>query len=89
MIALSKKMTAILARWLRLMLDTYPADTSRLIKQEGDRFVNPVGYTFRQETKALYQELLQGSNTSKLLSSLDNIIRIRAVQDFSASICHS
>jgi len=55
------------------------------LKKEKDRFVNPVGYTISQEIGALYDELLQGINSDKLAACLDNIIRIRAVQDFSPS----
>ena len=72
-------------RWFQLVLGTYPADTSRFLKQEKDRFINPVGYAISQEIEALYDELLQGMNSDKLAACLDNIIRIRAVQDFSPS----
>jgi len=67
------------------MLETYPADTSRLLEKEKDRFINPTGYTFRREMEALYDELLQGMDPGRLSNSLDEIIRIRAVQDFSPS----
>lgn len=66
-------------------METYPADTSRFLKQQKDRFVNPVGYTISQEIEALYEELLQGMNSDKLAASLNNIIRIRSVQDFPPS----
>ena len=82
---LSQKRAAILKRWLGLILGTYPADSSRFFKREKDRFVNPVGYTISLEIEALYDELLQGMNRDKLSASLDNIIRIRSVQDFSPS----
>ncbi len=79
---LSQKRAAILERWFQLILETYPADSSRLLKQDKDRFANPVGYTISQEIKTLYEELLQGMNTDRLAACLDNIIRIRSVQDF-------
>jgi hypothetical protein len=82
---LSQKRAAILERWFQLILDTYPADTSRFLKEEKDRFANPVGYTISQETEVLYEELLHGMDFDKLSGSLDNIIRIRSVQDFSPS----
>ncbi len=82
---LPQKRAAILERWFQLVLGTYPADTSRFLKQEKDRFINPVGYAISQEIEALYDELLQGMNSDKLADCLDNIIRIRAVQDFSPS----
>lgn len=82
---LSQKRAAIVERWFGLILDTYPADSSRFFKQEKDRFVNPVGCTISQEIEALYDELLRGMDADKLSASLDNIIRIRSVQDFSPS----
>ena len=82
---LPQKRAAILERWFKLILETYPADTSRFLKQEKDRFINPVGYTISQEIEALYDELLQEMNSDKLAACLDNIIRIRAVQDFPPS----
>ncbi len=72
-------------RWFQLILETYPADTSGFLKQEKDRFINPIGYTISQEIEVLYDELLQEMNPDKLAACLDNIIRIRAVQDFSPS----
>lgn len=82
---LSQKKAAILDRCFRLILETYPADTSRFLKQEKDRFVNPVGHTISQEIEVLFDELLQGMNSAKLSASLENIIKIRAVQDFTPS----
>ena len=79
---LSQRKAPILERWLHLILETYPANSSSFFKQERDRFVNPVGYTISQGIETLYEELLQGMNFDKLSASLDNIIRIRAVQDF-------
>lgn len=80
---LSQKRAAILERWFKLILDTYPADSLRFFKHEKDRFANPVGYTISLEIEVLYDELLRGMDSDKLSASLDNIIRIRAVQDFS------
>lgn len=82
---LSQKRASILERWFHLILETYPAQSSVFFKQERDRFVNPVGYAISREIEALYEGLLQGMNCDKLSTSLDNIIRIRAVQDFSPS----
>ena len=85
--ALTKLLTqhkdAILQRWLDLITDTYPTEASAFLKGK-DRFSNPVGYTISQEINALYEELLQGRvDSDKTYTSLDNIIRIRAIQDFS------
>jgi len=82
---LEKKKAAILERWFQLILETYPADTAIFLRRERDRFVNPVGHTLSQETKTLYECLSCGIDSEKACVSLENIIRIRTVQDFSPS----
>ena len=82
---LSQKKAAVLGRWRELILDTYPADSSAFFKKEKDRFVNPVGFTIATEIESLYDGLLQGISCDEMSASLDSIIRIRAVQDFSPS----
>jgi len=82
---LSQKKAVILDKWRQLILESYPADASRFIKQEKDRFINPVGYTISSEIEAIYDELLQEMNSDKLAACLDKIIRIRSVQDFPPS----
>ena len=68
-----------------MILESYHPDTSRFMVQEGDRFLNPVGYTFTQAIESILDELLEGSDTENLTQSLSNIVKIRAVQDFSPS----
>jgi len=82
---LSQHGPSILERWLNLTLETYPGDSFAFLKKEKDRFQNPVGYTLSQETKALYGELLEDMDLDRLSASLDEIVKIRSVQDFSPS----
>jgi hypothetical protein len=82
--ALVAKKSAIVKEWLARTLGTYPENTSRFLSQEKDPFRNPVGYTLRQALPALFERLVQGSDAATLSSLLDPILRIRAVQDFSA-----
>jgi len=57
---LSPKRAAVLKRWLKLILGTYPTDGSRFLKQEKNSPLNPAGYTLSRETEALYDRLLPG-----------------------------
>jgi len=82
---LVQKKSAILDRCFRLVMDTYPSDTSKFLKQEKDQFINPVGHAISEGIEALYSELIKEMNSDKLHTSLNNIIRIRSVQDFSPS----
>jgi len=82
---LLKNKGAVLDKWFHLILGTYPADTSKFMRQEKDRFVNPVGHTLIESTEALYEGLLQGMDADQLARHLEKIIQIRSIQDFSPS----
>jgi len=82
---LKKNKAAIVKEWFNMVVDTYPEDTSRFLKKQKDPFANPVGSTTMKGLEALLDELLNKMDHSILKSSLDPIIRIRAVQGFSAS----
>jgi len=80
---LSKRKPAILKQWFNLIAQTHPDGGANLLTDK-DRFTNPVGYTISSATNVLYEELLQGSvNSEKVTTSLDDITKIRAVQDLS------
>jgi hypothetical protein len=80
---LKQKASHIRKRWLNLIIDTYPADSQRFLREQKDRFANPVGTAMSRAVETLYHELLHGMDPEKVHSSLDEIVRIRAVQDFS------
>jgi len=82
---LKTRKAAVLGRWLGLILETYPPNTSNLLRAERDRFVNPVGQTIAKEIEAIYGELIGGMSSDRISESLENMIRIRSVQDFSPS----
>ena len=83
---LTKKKSAILSKWLQIVLDSYPLDSSRFMQQEKNRFANPVGYTISQELEKIYEELLHGVRYEEKVSPfLDRIMKVRAVQDFTPS----
>jgi hypothetical protein len=77
--------TTILKRWLDLILATYPADTVALMKKEQNQFKNPVGATFSREIESLFKQLCEGVQNGECRASLDAILKIRSVQDFSPS----
>lgn len=82
---ISQNKEAILTKWFDLVIETYPSDGRRFFSREKDRFNNPVGYTISLAIEALLDELIGEMNSEKISSSLDDIIKIRAVQDFSPS----
>jgi hypothetical protein len=82
---LAKKKKAILHKWFDRVLGTYPIDMQGFFRQQSDRFANPVGSTILASLEGLFQELLKKEDYEKARSFLEDILRIRSVQDFSPS----
>ena len=76
---------AILKRWFDLILETYPADTATIMRKDKNQFTNPVGSTISREIEVLFGKLCEGIHDEKCQASLDSILKIRSVQDFSPS----
>lgn len=75
----------ILKRWMDCIFDTYPSDAQRFLRKQRDPFANPVGSTLSREIEIFYREIIGPADPEKLAGALDAVIRIRAVQEFSAS----
>jgi len=69
-------------QWFECIIRTYPKDTTVFLKKEKNRFMNPVGYTLSSELGILVQELTGSMDEAVMSASLNSIIKIRAVQDF-------
>jgi hypothetical protein len=82
---LKENKAAILERWLHLILETYPANTAAMMRKDKNQFTNPVGSTLSREIDVLFKNLCEGSQEEKCQPSLDSILKIRSVQDFSPS----
>jgi len=82
---LSQKKAAILGRWLTMIYESYPPETAIFLRKEKDRFDNPAGYRISEGLSGLYGALLQEMERDQILTFLDEIIRIRALQDFAPS----
>lgn len=82
---LLKKKKVILEKWFDLILESYQPVTSNFLKQEKNRFANPVGHIISEGTEILFDELVYERDSDRIISALDSIIRIRAVQDLMPS----
>jgi hypothetical protein len=76
---------AILERWFDLILETYSANTAAMMRKDKNQFTNPVGSTLSREIDVLFKNLCEGNQDEKCQASLDSILKIRSVQDFSPS----
>jgi hypothetical protein len=83
--ALAAKKSAVIKAWLTGTIQTYPEHTFGFLSQEKDPFRNPVGHTLAEAFPAIFDQLVGGSDAATLSRLLDPIVRIRAVQDFSAA----
>ena len=83
--AVAARREAIVQEWLARTLQSYPEHTARFLGREKDRFRNPVGHTLKEALPALFDALLGGMGAAKVAPLLDGIVRIRAVQDFTAA----
>jgi len=82
---LARRKTTIIKDWFALAVETYPPDTASFLKRQKDPFANPVGRTISRGLEALFNELFKEMDYEIITSSLDPIIRIRAIQNFSPS----
>ncbi|MBW2020745.1 MAG: RsbRD N-terminal domain-containing protein [Deltaproteobacteria bacterium] len=82
---LLQKRSSIIKKWCDIVLRTYPEESQNFLKKQKDRFANPVGQTISEGIASVYDELLQGAEPDNISLFLDNIIRVRAVQEFSPS----
>jgi RsbT co-antagonist protein rsbRD N-terminal domain len=80
----AEKIRAFAERWLALTFETYPPATRRFLMAEKDVFRNPIGATLREGIPRLAEELCGEMNGESVTQALEGIVRIRAVQDFSA-----
>ena len=79
---LQQNKDSIIERWLEDTLATYAKDMSSFLDREKDRFANPVGHALRTGTRAIFENLLDGMDPELICGHLNEIIKIRAIQDF-------
>ena len=73
----------IVDRWVDYTLSTYQA--SSFFKKERDIFANPVGGNIREALKKLFSLLAKGAGTEQMIPPLEQIMKIRSIQEFSPS----
>lgn len=83
---LQDKRKAIQERWLNLVLADYSPDTSKFLKSKRNQFDNPVGHTLVQGLDVLCNALIDGTDDESIEATLEDVIRIRAVQEMPPSV---
>ena len=78
--ALAQKKKDILALWIERTLDTYTSPG--FFKKAVDPFANPVGSNISMGLTQLFEALIEGKGADAYIQPLDQVVRIRAVQEF-------
>ena len=82
---LQKHADAIVAKWLEAVLAMYGDASSAAFAKQKDPFANPVGHSLRVATRGIFDVLVDEMDPEKIHRHLNEVVRIRAVQEFSAS----
>ncbi len=82
---LNKNRSVIIEKWIQSVFNTYQQETAKFLNQQKNRFSNPVGHIVTSNIEKIYDEMVNDNDIEKIKLSLNDIIKIRAVQDFSPS----
>jgi hypothetical protein len=84
---LAHKKSALVKRWFDIVMEPYPADTAGFLKNQEKQFTNPVGYTISHGLEHIFDKLIEEKEPDfeGIVPFLENIVRIRAVQDLRPS----
>ena len=74
---LSDHKKVILEKWFDLVIDSYPADGSNFLRNETNRFQNPVGYTISKDLEIVFDNLVERADYQRLCDGFENIAKIR------------
>ncbi len=79
---LAEKRDAVFDRWVESVINAYPDQTATFLKEQPNRFANPVGASLREGLADIVDGVVAGTRPADLRPALDLVIRVRAVQDF-------
>ncbi len=82
---LSERKASLIDRWLPRIFESYPPETTAFLKKEKNHFDNPVGYRISQGLTRIVETLVQKMDRDQVAAALDEVISIRALQNFSPS----
>lgn len=82
---LAERKEKILQKWFEHIMRTYPEDTSGLFRRTNNRFTNPVAHNIFEGIEKILDGLLHQADFDTFYTDLEEIIKIRATQDFTPS----
>lgn len=81
---LAEQKAYMLEHWVKLVLETYSPDAARIFGKQKDRFANPIGYNVKAGLAELF-EVLAGTEQPQLGRQMEELVKVRAVQQFAPS----
>ncbi len=83
---LNRRQPALCERWLDAILRDYGPVTAARWRQERDPFANPVGHALSTGLPEILEAVVAGQGLGeRALAALQEIVRVRSVQDFTPS----
>lgn len=82
---LSQKKEKIVKKAFELTISTYPEQSQQVFKEKNRQFTNPVGYTTYQTIESIVEKIINDESIESFISPLEEIMKLRAVQDFTPS----
>ncbi len=86
---LRRKRSRILADWTEIIFRNYPEQTATFMREQKDRFNNPVGYAVSREVPRFLDLLIEGAEPGESAAAIDRFLQIRSVQESRASLALS
>lgn len=80
---LKEKKDPFIKNWFQATINTYPAESAKILGKKSNRFDNPVGAVTHETIEDVFNHLTEDFDQESLEKKLDPVIRIRAVQAFS------
>jgi len=68
--------------WIRRAMAAYPAESRVIFERNRDRFANPMPHIISTSLERLFDELLKGIEPTTAAPIMADIVRVKAVQDF-------
>lgn len=84
---IKERKESIAAKWVGRIFDSYPPERRQFLLENKDINSNPTGVTIISEINNILNELVAEKHSEKLNDYLENIIKIRLMQDYSPSNC--
>ena len=75
----------VIDRWFKAMIDNYPKDAGKFLIEKHKQFSNPIGFAIAENLPPVYDSIANPEKFEIPKQALENIIKIHAVQNISAS----